>query len=186
MRLLSVLSLSLIGLAPVAFAQRPVPAEASQFAFLVGQWDVTAKPPAHSLAEKIHGVRALTGTWTAWRAMDGFGVDDELRIVDPSGNPHLVAHSLRMYDPAAKAWKSTTFDAFGGAVIPMSGAWNGHELTITSSALGAGGKTLVRARFHDITPGSFAFTEDRSTDGGATWSELFTADAKRVAASASR
>ena len=178
--------LALITLAPAARAQRSIPAEASQFAFLLGQWDVAARAPAKSLAEKIHGTRSMSGTWHASRAMDGLGVDDELRIVDPSGNPHLLVHSLRLYEAPAKRWTSATIDVFGLGLIPMFGTWDGKELTLTSRPVGADGKGLFRCRFHDIAPNSFAFTEDHSTDDGATWAELFTAEAKRVTAGAVR
>ena len=176
----------LAALASTARGQHPIPPEVSQFAFLVGQWELTAKPPAKSFAEKIHGVRSLSGTWRASRALDGLGIDDEMRIVDPQGNPHLVVHSLRMYDASAKRWQSATFDVFGLGLLPMSGAWDGKELTVTSNALGADKKGLLRCRFHDIAPNTFAFTEDRSADGGATWTELFTVEAKRVTTGASR
>jgi len=176
----------LAALASTARGQHPIPPEVSQFAFLVGQWELTAKPPAKSFAEKIHGVRSLSGTWRASRALDGLGIDDEMRIVDPQGNPHLVVHSLRMYDASAKRWQSATFDVFGLGLLAMSGAWDGKELTVTSNALGADRKGLLRCRFHDIAPNTFAFTEDRSADGGATWTELFTVEAKRVTTGASR
>ena len=64
---------------------RTAPAEAAQFAFLIGQWELAVHPAASNLAQKIHGVPKLVGTWKAWRAFDGFGVEDEMRITDESG-----------------------------------------------------------------------------------------------------
>src|SRR5437764_1451564 len=71
-------------------ASRPAaapPTEASQFDFLLGQWELTVMPKVSSLAAAIHGAPRLLGTWKGWRAMDGYGIEDELRIVDGSGNP---------------------------------------------------------------------------------------------------
>ena len=61
------------------------PKEGTQFDFLVGQWELIGQPQATTLAQRIHGVSKLPGTWKAWRAMDGWGIQDELRLTDPSG-----------------------------------------------------------------------------------------------------
>jgi hypothetical protein len=46
---------------------------------------------------------------------------------------------------------------------------------------------LTRTRFYDITPTSFRFRQDRSSDEGKTWTEgILAIEAKRVAASAPR
>ena len=47
------------------------PAEARQHDFLVGQWELVVKVPPAGLAQRIHGVPRLVGTWKAWRAFDG-------------------------------------------------------------------------------------------------------------------
>src|SRR4051812_21554394 len=70
--------------------------EAGQFDFLIGQWDLVVTPKANSLAAKIHGSPTFLGMWKAWRAVDGFGVEDELRIMDRSGNPSSLSHALRV------------------------------------------------------------------------------------------
>src|ERR1041384_7768017 len=49
--------------------------EASQFDFLIGQWELVVTPKVNSLAAKIHGAPTFVGTWKAWRAVDGFGVE---------------------------------------------------------------------------------------------------------------
>jgi len=80
------------------------PKEASQYDFLIGQWDLVVKPKATTLAAKVHGVPKLLGTWKAWRAFEGFGLEDDLRIVDASGNPKALTHFVRVYDAAAGQW----------------------------------------------------------------------------------
>ena len=51
------------------------PREATQFDFLIGQWDLVAKPAATTLAMRIHGAPRFVGSWKAWRAFDGFGIE---------------------------------------------------------------------------------------------------------------
>ena len=63
------------------------PAEARQFDFLVGQWELEVKPKVNAMIAMFHGTPKLAGSWKAWRALDGFGIEDEVRIVDASGNP---------------------------------------------------------------------------------------------------
>src|SRR4051812_8219158 len=87
-----------------AAPMRTAPTEAKQFAFLIGEFDLVVKPAASGLAQKIHGVPKMVGTWKGWRALDGFGVEDELRITDASGNPRVLAHAVRYYDATAHHW----------------------------------------------------------------------------------
>ena len=93
------------GAAPRAVSAAP--REAAQFDFLIGQWEVTVTPKATTLAARIHGVPKLSGVWKVWRAMDGFGVDDELRIVDGSGNPNAFLRTTRLLAPSWAHWMGT-------------------------------------------------------------------------------
>ncbi|MEO8460455.1 MAG: hypothetical protein ABI451_07995, partial [Dokdonella sp.] len=72
----------------VGFAQQgppsSPPAEAKQFDFLIGQWELDVKPKINSLIAMVHGTPKLVGTWKATRAFDGFGIDDEVHIIDSS------------------------------------------------------------------------------------------------------
>jgi len=196
MRVRSTLVTLLVALSTTAGAQhggggpglQSAPAEAAQFAFLVGQWELVVKPNASTLAMKIHGVPKLAGTWKAWRAFDGFGVEDELRITDASGNPRSLSHAMRYYDSAAKRWTTSTLDVYRGVFTTSTANWRDGKMTVTSRGVDGEGKAYVaRATYSDITPTSFRFRQDRSMDDGQTWTEgILTIDAKRVAASASR
>ncbi|MEO8336156.1 MAG: hypothetical protein ABI664_14350 [bacterium] len=165
-----------------------VPAEAAQFAFLIGQWELVVKPSATTLATKIHGVPKLAGTWKAWRAFDGFGVEDELRITDASGNPRSLSHAMRYFDATAKRWSTTTLDVYRGVFTASTSNWRDGRMTVTSRGVDGDGKAYVsRGTYSDITPAGFRFRQDRSMDNGQTWNDaVLTIDAKRVAASASR
>ena len=163
------------------------PREASQFDFLVGQWQLEVRPAVSSLAARIHGVPKLVGTWKAWRAFDGFGVEDELRISDEPGNPKTLAHAARVYDPAARRWTMSTLDVYRATFVASTAEWAESQMTATSRGTDKEGKPFVtRARFSDITPTSFRFVQERSTDDGRTWTETLRIQAKRTAPTAAR
>jgi len=164
------------------------PAEASQFNFLIGQWEVVARPQATGLAAKIHGAPRILGTWKAWRGLDGWGIEDELRLVDGSGNPLSLSHAVRVFDAAGRRWSSSLLDVYRGRFTAATAEWRDGEMHLTSRGTDPEGKAYQsRTRFHDITPNGFKYQQDRSLDGGRTWNEaVLKIEAKRVAAVAPR
>ena len=166
---------------------RSAPREASQFDFLLGQWDLTVTPASRTLAQKVHGMGKLSGTWKAWRVMDGWGIEDELRIVDRSGNPMALSHAVRLYDAASRKWKTSTLDPYRGLISSSEAEWRQTQMNTSSRGTDPDGKAyLTRSRYKDITAGSFRFIQERSTDGGKTWKENLTIEAKRVSSTATR
>ena len=163
------------------------PREASQFDFLVGQWQLEVRPAVSSLAAKIHGVPKLIGTWKAWRAVDGFGIEDELRISDESGNPKTLAHAVRVYDAVRRHWTTSTLDVYRAAFGTSTGEWAENQMTATLRGTDTDGRpSMTRTRFSDITPTSFRFIQERSADDGRTWTETLRIQAKRTAPTAAR
>lgn len=166
---------------------RVAPAIASQFAFLVGQWELVVKPAATTLGQRVHGVPELTGLWKCWRAFDGWGVEDELRITDRSGNPVSLTHAMRFLDPKTSTWKITTLDVYRGVFNPSDAQLRNGEMTVVSRGTGSDGKAyLSRGRYTDVDRDSFRLVQERSLDNGRSWKANLTIDAKRVAAAASR
>ncbi|HEV8411319.1 MAG TPA: hypothetical protein VGQ30_12480 [Gemmatimonadaceae bacterium] len=164
------------------------PKEADQFAFLIGQWSTTITPQATSLGQKIHGVRKLHGTWRAWRALDGWGIADESRVVDASGNPMALTQFVRVYDAAAKRWNVVSVDAYRGKVTSATAELKDGVFTSIHDGTDADGKSfLSRTRFEKITPNSFVYTQARSYDGGKNWDDgVLTIEGKRTSATAER
>ncbi len=163
------------------------PREASQFDFLVGQWELDVRPVVATLAARIHGAPKFIGTWKAWRALDGWGVEDELRISDASGNPRTLSHAVRFYDATARHWTTSSIDVYRAVVLSSTAEWSQGQMTTSSRGTDADGKAYVaRARFSDITPTSFRFVQERSTDDGRTWAETLRILAKRTAPTAAR
>ncbi len=172
---------------PAQPALRTVPAEARQFAFLIGQFELSVKPQVSGLAARLHGVPKLVGTWKGWRAMDGFGVEDELRVTDESGNPQLLSHATRYFDAGQKKWVSNTIDVYRGVFTTSTAEWRDNVMTASSRGVNAEGQPyLSRGTYSEITPSSFRFRQERSMDDGKTWKENLSIEAKRVAASAAR
>jgi hypothetical protein len=188
--LVAALAMPLLAAPPVRAqpAATNVAREAAQFDFLVGHWEVELTPKINGLAKLIHGQPRLVGSWKAWRAFDGRGIDDELRIVDASGNPATLAHAQRIYDPAAKRWLVSSLDVYRARFSSATAQWKDGEMQVDGSATHPDGKPmLTRTRFHSIGADAFRMRQDRSTDNGVTWDEgALVIVAKRVAPKAPR
>jgi hypothetical protein len=169
-------------------AVRSAPAEAKQFDFLVGQWEIVARPYASGLAARIHGRPKLPGTWKAWHGLDGWGIEDEVRLTDGSGNPIALTHTLRVWDAAARRWSISALDVYRSKFQPAAAEWRDGEMHATAKGTDAEGRAFVsRTRFHEIGPASFRMRQDRSYDDGRTWTEGFLEiEATRAAAVAPR
>jgi hypothetical protein len=164
------------------------PAEARQFDFLIGQWELEVKPKVNSLAAMIHGAPKLVGSWKAWRGFDGFGVEDELRVVDASGNPMSLNHALRVYDRNQNRWTIVGIDVYRARVSNSTAQWQTGEMQLDGTGIDSEGKPyLSRTRYSAITPDAFRMQQDRSSDNGQTWDEAtLVIEAKRVTAGAPR
>ncbi|MGA9335008.1 MAG: hypothetical protein WBV39_12080 [Rudaea sp.] len=183
-----------ITFAPIALAQQSAPtpatvaasapAAAKQFDFLLGQWELDVHPKISGLAAMIHGTPKLVGTWRAWRTLDGLGIEDELRIVDASGNPIALNRALRIWSGGEARWKILSLDAYHARSSEASGSLQGGELRIDGHFDDAEGKmVLIRTRYYDIGTDSFRMQQDRSEDSGKSWDQaVLTIDAKRTAA----
>ena len=164
------------------------PREAAQFDFLVGQWELVVHPGVSALVAMMHGAPKMLGTWKAWRGLDGWGVEDELRITDNSGNPRSLSHAVRVYDATAHKWNSSSLDVYRGTFASSTGEWKDNQMTATSRGVDSDGKAYVtRTRYYDITPVSFRVQQDRSFDDGKTWTQgVLKIEAKRVSGTAPR
>ena len=167
---------------------RTPPAEARQYDFLLGEWQLAVEVPPASLAARIHGMPKLVGTWKAWRALDGWGVTDELRITDEAGNPVSLSHNVRYYDAKQRRWAISALDVYRGVFSSPAAEWRGGQMHLTSRGTSPDGRAyLNRTRMFDITPDGFRLQQDRSFDGGKRWEEgALEITARRSAAAARR
>ena len=156
---------------PALGSSAPAP-EARQFDFLVGEWAITASPKVGSLAALMHGAPKLVGTWTAKRAFDGRGVEDELRIVDASGNPVSLTRALRIWSPFERRWLVATVDAYRARIGQAKATLREGTMQVDASGVDAQGKPyLARSRFEVDGADRFRVVQDRSLDGGESWDE---------------
>lgn len=186
-------ALALAGMAHAQHAAPPaaaaaVPAEAAQFDFLVGQWELEVTPKVNGLVALIHGAPKMVGSWKAWKAFDGHGLDDELRILDASGNPLSLNHTQRIFDSKTRRWLVSGLDVYRARFGSSSGAWQDGEMRLEGSGQTNDGKPmLTRTRFMEISADRFKMRQDRSYDNGASWEEgTLTIVARRVSRKANR
>ncbi len=172
----------------VALPAITVPAETSQFDFLIGHWELEVTPKVSGIAAALHGAPKLVGSWKAWRAFDGHGVTDELRVIDASGNPVSLNHTLRIFDAKAQQWLVQGLDVYRARFGAATAMWRGGEMWVSGSGSASDGKpVLTRSRFSDITAERFRMRQDRSSDNGVTWDEgVLSVSAKRLARVAPR
>jgi hypothetical protein len=164
------------------------PHEASQYDFLVGEWTLAITPKVSGLVARIHGVPRVRGTWKGSRALDGWGEEDELRIVDEAGNPIAYTHFIRIYDPKARHWIVTAIDVTRQGVTTSVSQLQGKEMLSSADGIDPAGKPY-RSRTHitDISATGFHFSQDISHDGGATWDDgHLVMDARRAGATAAK
>jgi hypothetical protein len=170
--------------APRSAAGSPVhvaPPQASQFDFLIGEWNVVVRAKVSSLAARIHGAPRIQGTWKARRALDGWGIEDDLKLMDGSGNPTSLTHAVRVYDFTNRRWSQTSLDVYRGRFAQATGEWKDGAMVLTGSGSDAEGRAYItRTRYYDISPAGFKSQQDRSYDDGRTWEEaVLRIEAKR-------
>lgn len=161
------------------------PAEARQFDFLLGDWEIELTPKVSGLAAALHGTPRLLGTWKATRALDGFGVLDEVRLLDEGGNPVALTQTTRVYDRRAAQWKISALDVYRANFTRASGQWDATAAELRTDGHGTSGDGRPyssRSRFIAIGPDGFTMVQDRSYDSGENWEEAaITIVAKRLA-----
>lgn len=83
------------------------------------------------------------------------------------GQPPLAFHgsTIRFYDPAIDAWRSTWIEPVNGRVRRFIGRPSDGDIVLVSDE----DDPQLRWRFTDITADSFTWRAETSRDAGATW-----------------
>lgn len=148
--------------------QKPCSApEASQFDFWVGDWIATW---GDTLQATNHIVKIL-GNCTLHE-----------NFSDPQRN--FFGQSWSVYNPNNKQWQQTWVDSQGG-YIALTGGMAGDSVVLKSAertvpaTISPTGKMVSRMVYYNITPNSFAWRWEASTDGGKTWQTNWLINYKR-------
>jgi hypothetical protein len=113
----------------------------------------------------------FSGEWRFDWALDGLAIQDVLICPPPAdhadGEP-WVEHgtTIRFYDPHRERWEITWITPVQRAVRRLSGGRVGDRIVLEGP--GDAGQ-LLRWSFNEITPSSFVWRGEISTDGGASW-----------------
>ena len=149
---------------PAATAAAPAPRpcagpEWKQLDFWVGEWNATwpASP----------GSPAGAGTNRIEKILDGCVVSENFADAGPAP---LVGKSYSTFDPKTKKWRQTWVDNQASYLDFVGDFSNPREKIFAMDAIGRDGKPAkLRMVFKNITPSSFDWSWERSSDGGKTW-----------------
>jgi len=130
--------------------------------------------------------RRRKGEWHFGWALEGRAVQDvwivpprgELRRGDAAANINSYGTTLRVFDPRIDAWHIQWSDPVTQNYLHMIGRAQGCD--IVQLGMTEDGR-LIRWCFLDITPDSFLWRGESSTDGGASWRVVIEFTARRTA-----
>ena len=156
-----------------------VPAEASQFDFLLGEWET------RSMRYRADGseIGGYGGSWRARKLHSGRILLDEFTACLDDGSEISTMATLRTFSTATQRWEMTFLIAHQAQLITsFSGVFEEGEMRLEGAGRTLGGEAVqARVRFHDITDESFEWENRVSLDGGATWYRDNTISARRTA-----
>lgn len=146
--------------------------------------------PDEALADKLQLFGRFIGAWDLeWRGagpdgreivvpgelhfgwiLGGRAIQDVWRVpVNPADAPGMSGFhgtTIRFYDPKIDAWRSTWINPRQGTVRRFIGRPDPDGITLECIEPD---RTPERWCFRDITPNSFRWISESSSDGGATW-----------------
>lgn len=127
--------------------------EVHQFDFWLGTWDAV-------YSDTVHASNTIT------KEQDGCVVHEHFS--DPSKK--YTGESWSVYNIRTKQWQQTWVDNIGG-YIQLTGTFKNGKMTLTTpSRPYKDGKTITsRMVYQNITPQSFDWIWEATTDGGKTW-----------------
>ncbi len=128
-------------------------AECSQFDFWVGEWNLTYN-------DTVHATNYIT------KEMSGCVIHEHFD--DPA---HAYkGESWSVYSPAKKIWQQTWVDDQGACIV-LTGEFKDGKMTLfTQPVAMPDGSTLQNKMvYYNITPNSFDWDWEATTDEGKTW-----------------
>ncbi|HKK46856.1 MAG TPA: hypothetical protein VJ964_15120 [Balneolaceae bacterium] len=129
------------------------------FDFWVGTWD---------LNWKTSDGNTETGTNHVEKILDGTVIQENFEATSGRMKGYK-GKSVSIYQKRKQMWQQTWVDN-QGSYIDLTGDVDGNKrIFITETTDSTGKKVLKRMVFYDITPDSFTWDWQGSTDNGKTW-----------------
>jgi hypothetical protein len=135
---------------------------AAVFDRLVGTWDLICDRYA------ADGTRTTSaGVWRFGWIVDGRMIQDVIYFF-PEARPveRVGGTTLRMYDTQRRQWRVTFFNPARNAIISLAGGAVGARIVLQGTDTDG---SPLRWSFNDITPVSFSWLGEISSDAGKTW-----------------
>jgi hypothetical protein len=139
----------------LAFSQAT--ADSSLFDFWVGKWEVTWNNPNGTTGKAVNNIVKI---------LDGKVIQEN--FVDPSPGG-LKGTSISVFNSQTKVWHQAWADNQGGYYDLEGGTENGIKYFRTKMREINGQKSFQRMKFYNITPNSFTWDWESTSDGGQTW-----------------
>jgi hypothetical protein len=144
---------------------------ARQFDFWLGEWDLTwpAEQAGGDPGQTMTGTNHISKLFGHCAIEENFATDDR----------SFLGRSLSVYDEKTATWRQTWVDS-AGAYLSFTGGMDGDAMLLSTEPVEEDDDVVVnRMVFTDISPVSLFWRWQKSTDGGATWSDLWTITYKR-------
>jgi hypothetical protein len=166
----------LVALTIDGFAQSPTAPPAKpdvardgqrDFDFEIGKWDTHLWRLEHPLSHSNSWVE-YWGTTEVRKVWEGRANLVELDVKGQAG--HILALSLRLYNPETRQWSLNFASSANGAMTPPSiGAFKNGRGEFSNSETFKGRPIMVRFVISDTQSNSCRFEQAFSEDGGKTW-----------------
>ena len=145
-----------------------VPEADDLYGFLVGSWELDVRRYWVDVA-----ARGIKGEVHCGWVLEGRALQDvwimpprAVRRQPPEPNLDMYGTTLRVWDPAIRAWRITWINPVAGHQVQQIGRRSGRDI-VQLGALPDG--TLTRWMFREITPDSFHWTGETLGADGQTW-----------------
>jgi hypothetical protein len=138
-----------------------VAAEAHQFDFWLGDWDLTWEGGGR-------GRNRIT------RILDGRVIQEQFTgfATDPNDTKPLLGLSVSVYVPSLGAWRQTWVDSTGN-YMEFVGGYGDGKLKLSMERTVNGRLTQYRMVFYNIAAHTLDWDWERSEDGGQSWQLLW-------------
>lgn len=160
------------------------PAEFHQMDWFIGEWSVVSRYRT-SIDPEVWDETTLVSTIRP--ILDGYALLET--FTGPLLSTAYDAISIRTYNPALGKWEQRYLDNSGTGYAEYTGEWNeeagefvayGNRSFKPQSEGGRGELSGAREVFFDIEDDRFSWRWETSSDGGETWSVVWTLEYTRT------